>query len=312
MISSQHGQATGTAMGLVAILLWGSLFAITRSIIEQIGMLWSMAAANLIAGSLGLAIAAAKPGGIGAIGRLPWAYLGGCGLLFVLYNAALFVAIQLAADRLQVVEVGLINYLWPGLTVALAVPILGRRARVTLLPALAVALAGIYIGMTTGKDVSLTTIRAHVLANPLPYALALVAALSWALYSNLARRWAGFSETGGVPAFLLATGGVLTFAAGAFEPFPVDGWTVRGAAELIYLAIFPTLLAYVLWDFGMRKGNVLVVSIASFFTPLISTLVTCLYLNVPMGTRLWAACGLVVVGAVACRYSIHQPQTSQA
>ena len=49
MISSQHGQATGTAMGLVAILLWGSLFAITRSIIEQIGMLWSMAAANLIA-----------------------------------------------------------------------------------------------------------------------------------------------------------------------------------------------------------------------------------------------------------------------
>lgn len=291
-------------MGLLAILLWGSLFAIARSIIEQIGMLWSMAAANLIAGALGLGIAAAKPGGIGAVGRLPRAYLGGCGLLFVVYNAALFVAIQLATDHAQVVEVGLINYLWPALTVALAVPILGQRARLTLLPGLAIALAGIYIGMTTGKDVSLATIRTNMLANPLPYLLALVAAASWALYSNLARRWAGDTETGGAPAFLLATGVVLAGAACAFEPFPVDGWTVRGAAELIYLAIFPTMLAYVLWDFGIRKGNVLVVSSASLFAPFISTLITCLYLGVPMGARLWAACGLVIVGAVTCRYSI--------
>ena len=38
--------------------------------------------------------------------------------------------------------------------------------------------------------------------NPLAYSLALVAAVCWALYSNLTRRWAGDHEDGAVAVFL--------------------------------------------------------------------------------------------------------------
>ena len=214
MGASHHGHATGTIMGITAVVIWGSIFAITRSVIEQFGMLWSMSTANLVAGTIGLAIVATRPGGLNVIRNLPRAYLAGCGFLFLVYNASLYLALQLASDHSQVVEVTLVNYLWPAFTVVLMVPILGKRARITLLPGLALALFGIFLGMRAGSDVSLATMLDHLLTNPLPYLLGFVAALSWGLYSNLARHWGGTSDAGAVPLFLLATGAVL--AAGAW------------------------------------------------------------------------------------------------
>lgn len=304
MAALSRTRATGTMMGITAVVIWSSLFAVTRSVIEQLGMFWSTAAANLIAGTLGLAIAATQPAGLDAIRKLPRNYLLGCGLLFVIYNAALYLALQTAANRSQVMEVTLVNYLWPACTIALMVPILGKRARITLLPGLALAVCGIYIGMRAGSDESLATMRGHILANPLPYVLALTAALSWGLYSNLSRRWAGDSDAGAVPVFLLATGAILLLGAFAFEPIPLGRLTPRGVLELLYLTIGPTLLAYTLWDFGMRKGSIIAISNTSFLAPLISTIINSVYLGVSLGVELWFACGLVILGAVVCKWSI--------
>ena len=53
------------------------------------------------------------------IRHLPMRYLFGCGTLFVSYMLLLFLAIGAAQDRQQVLEVGLLNYLWPVLTLLL-------------------------------------------------------------------------------------------------------------------------------------------------------------------------------------------------
>jgi len=301
-----------TLLGIAAIVMWGSLIGVARSVIEQVGVLWSAAAVSLIGGGLGLVVARVRTGR--RPGPATWSarYLVGCGLLFVVYNAALYLAIRLAADRTQTVEVGLVNYLWPALTVALGVPILRHKAGPGLLPGLVIATVGIYLGMTAGRDISLQTIGRNLLAGPWPYVLGLLAAISWALYSNLARRWAGNTREGGVPIFLLTTGVILIAAAAAFEPPPRHIWTARAAAELLYLAVFPTLLAYVFWDTAMRRGNIILVASVSFFTPLISTLMSCFYLHVPMGLQLAAACGLVIAGAVVCKYSVTETQEKPA
>ncbi|HSW46757.1 MAG TPA: aromatic amino acid DMT transporter YddG [Phycisphaerae bacterium] len=304
MQATRPGQLSATFLGVAAILMWGSLIGITRSVVEQLGVLWAAAVVNLLGGGLGLLILTPRMGRAAIPRGMPGKYLLGCGLLFVVYNAALYPAIRMAADRTQTVEVGLVNYLWPALTLTLAVPILGKKARPTLVPGLAMALMGIWLGMTTGSTVSLATIRAHFQNNPSPYLLGLVAAGSWSLYSNLARRWGKTVDRGAVPLFLLATGLTLAFAAVVSEPFPRHTWTVRAAAELLYLAIFPTLLAYIFWDIAMRKGNIVAVLSIAFFTPLISTFISCVYLRITMGLQLWGACGLVILGAAVCKYSV--------
>ena len=74
--------------------------------------------------------------------------------------------------------------------------------------------------------------------------------------------------------------------------------------ELLYLAVFPTALAYLFWDQAMKHGNKNLVTAFSYFTPLGSTLISGLYLHVTIGTGFGLAALLVISGAFLCKWSI--------
>ena len=284
-----------TGSGLGAILLWSTTFAFARSLSEQIGPLTAGAAVYLIGGSFCLVRLgwSAKP--VARLLNLPRSYLLGCGSLFILYTAAIYLAVGLAKDREQLLEIAVVNYLWPALTVLFSVPLLKTRASLWLAPGTALALSGVCLVMTQGAPVSWGSFRAHLQDNPAAYMLALAAAISWALYSNLARRWAGPESDGAVEFFLPATGLVLlALCLVVREP---TAWTFRAVGEASSLAAI-TALAYVLWDVAMRKGNLLLVIACSYFTPLLSTVVSCAYLEVSPSPKLWIGCALLVSGSL--------------
>ena len=95
--------------------------------------------------------------------------------------------------------------------------------------------------------------------------------------------------------FLLATGLVLlALRVVISEP---AGWKVRAIGEASALAA-ATALAYALWDMAMRKGNLSLVAACSYFTPLLSTVVSCTYLKVSPSPKLWIGCLLLVSGSL--------------
>lgn len=63
-------------------------------------------------------------------GALPAIDLWLSGTLFVGYEISLALAIGLASDRCQSLELGMINYLWPCLTIVLAILFNQQRFRV--------------------------------------------------------------------------------------------------------------------------------------------------------------------------------------
>jgi drug/metabolite transporter (DMT)-like permease len=303
MSASRQQSLTATLLGIAALLMWASLVGVARGVREQMGVLPSAALANLVGGIVGLAIGPVRNGRLRHLLRLPPAYLFGCGSLFVLYNLCLYPAIDRAASHAQTVEVALINYLWPALSLALAVPILHKRASAWLWPGLLIATVGAGWAVSQGS-VSLHSLRVGLGSNPLPYLLALVAAFSWALYSNLTRRWAAGVADSAAPLFLIATGIALALLHGCTASYVRLPLGFGALAQLAYFTLFPTLLAYVFWDVAMRKGNVVLVVTLSFFTPLLSTVISCLYLGVPMGRDLWIASALVIAGAMICQHSV--------
>ena len=291
-----------TAMGLVAIVLWGSSVAFIRALSESLGPIGTIVHAYLLGGVVALVLAGLLPGGLGRFRRLPAKYLWGCGALFVAYTTCYCLAVGLATDREQVLAVGLVNYLWPSLTLLLSVPLLGYRARWFLAPGMLVATAGMVVATTAGSGLSVAGLRASASANGLAYGLAFVGAVTWALYSNLTRRWAG--EGGGVALFLLASGLVVL-------PLRVllgetSTWNARVVAELLYMAIGVTVVAYVFWDRAMREGNVVLVAAVSYSTPLLSTAFSAAYLGVVPGPAIWVACALVIAGAAVCRLAVEE------
>ena len=86
---------------------------------------------------------------------------------------------------------------------------------------------------------------------------------------------------------------------GARIAFPeTSTWSPRAICEVLVLGGI-TAVAYALWDVAMRRGNLNLVAAASYATPLLSTLVSFLYLQVAPGTKLWAGCALIVLGSLA-------------
>lgn len=294
---------TATVLGIIALVAWSSLVAVARGVRDEMGVLPSAAVANLVGGAVGLAIGPIRTRRMRHVLRLPLGYLVGCGGLFVLYNLTLFPAVDRAASDAQTVEIGLINYMWPALSLVLAVPLLGKRASVWLWPGLLIATVGASLAVSQGR-ISPSSLWNGIASNPLPYALAMVGAIGWALYSNLARRWAAHKRDGAVPLFLLATGIGLMVLHAATDGSPRVPLNAPALAELAYLTLFPTLLAYVFWDVAMRKGNVILVVSLSFLTPLMSTLFSCVYLRVPMAADLWLASVMIIVGAAVCQRSL--------
>ena len=74
--------------------------------------------------------------------------------MFIFYTAAIYLAVGLAKDREQLLEIALVNYLWPALTVLFSLPLLKKRASLWLVPGTALALTGVFLVMTQGAHVS--------------------------------------------------------------------------------------------------------------------------------------------------------------
>jgi len=291
-----------TVFGFLAIALWSTTVGVSRSLTEQMGTFTSAACIYCLAGLLGGVFLLARPATRAELRQLPLKYLAGCGALFVAYMVCLYVAVGLSVNRQQVLEVALINYLWPSLTLAFSVPILRNKARLGLVPGVLVAVMGIFIAVTQSQGFSPRAFLQNVRAGAIPYVAALGAAITWALYSNLSRRWASDAKGGAVPVFLLASGlALLGVRLAVTEQTALTG---RATMELLYMAVFPALIAYVLWDAAMRRGRMVLVAAASYLTPLFSVVIGAVYLGVPLTGRLWLACVLVIAGAVTCKLSL--------
>jgi drug/metabolite transporter (DMT)-like permease len=296
-----------TTGGLLAIVLWSTTFALARSLSEQVGPLSAGAAVYLVGAVLGF-IQLRRASGPRHPFRVSLKYALGCGFLFVLYTALLYIAVGLAATRSQLLEVALINYLWPAATILLSVPLLGKKARWPLLPGTAIALLGVFLVLTQDTAVTFRALWEHALSSPLAYGSVLVAAIAWALYSNLARLWANGESAGGVPLFTAAAGLVLLVL--RFAMAEHSTWTFRASLESLTLGAV-TAAGYGLWDRAMRKGDLLLVASCSYLTPLLSTLVSCLYLQVAPGGRLWWGCLLLIGGTLLSWRSVRDEGSAQ-
>jgi drug/metabolite transporter (DMT)-like permease len=284
-----------TLFGFVAVLLWSTTIAIIRSLTEQVGPITSAASIYLLAGFLSLLPFSYSHDRIAQVRTLSRLYLFGCGAIFVFYMLAVYLAVGLASDRQQVLEVGLINYLWPAFTLLFSVFLLGKNARFSLIPGMILGFLGAILVLIQGDSISWPSFLRNVAANPWAYSLVVMAAVSWGLYSNLSRRWGGTMSGNAVPFFMMATGLVLLFIRVFFPEQSL--WTLRSVAEILFMSL-ATLFSYIFWDLAMRKGDMVLVAASSYFIPFLSTLVSSLYLGITVGLRLWVGCGCIILGSL--------------
>jgi drug/metabolite transporter (DMT)-like permease len=300
------GSTWATAAGFGAILLWSATVALSRSLSEQLGPLLTGALVFTCSGLLTLAFTRLRGGcRTGACAGAPFnfRYYLGCGGLFLVYTVSFYLAIGLARDRAQAVELALLNYLWPSLTILFSALLLPVKASWALLPGLCLAFGGIVVVMIPAQGAGWAFFLDHVTDNPAAYASAFTAGVTWAVYSVLTRRLAP-AGGGGAPYFMILSGLALAGLAAA-KGTDWGALTLRNGFEPVFL-ILSTAVAYAFWDIAMRRGKVTRVAAASNFTPLFSTLVSCAYLGVTPAPRVWIGSLLIAAGSLVCWRSVRE------
>jgi drug/metabolite transporter (DMT)-like permease len=170
-------RSTATLIGFSAILLWAFLAVFTAA--SGTMPPFQLTAITFgIGGLAGVALWTVRPQAARAL-RQPWpVWLIGVGGLFG-YHALYFIALRNAPP----VEAGLINYLWPLLIVVFSALLPGERLRWYHIAGALLALAGAALVVTGGQGFAL---KSEYIPG---YLCALGAALVWAAYSVLSRRF---------------------------------------------------------------------------------------------------------------------------
>lgn len=294
-----------TLGGIAAILIWSSCIAVGRRLSESLGVFTSAALIFLIAGLVSLIVRAFQPGSFRAMCRLPLPYFVWCGSLFVICQIGLYGGMGLAKDRLQVLEVGAINYLWPAFTLVFGVAILGLRSRLWLLAiGTLIACSGVFAVTLGPGAMSVSSVLARLTTMPAAYLFALAGALSWSVYSSLARRLVG-GEHDAIPVFLFASGVALALV--RLFVHETSLFNAPTLAALAYAGLFVAWGAYALWDIGVRRGNFSLLSALSYAIPVLSTLLSSAVLGVRPPALLWIGVAAITVGAVICKIAVDVP-----
>jgi drug/metabolite transporter (DMT)-like permease len=246
-----------TLVGLSAILMWSLLAALTVAT-GRIPAFQLAAMTFAVGGAVGALTWIWRPGAIGAL-RQPWlAWLVGVGGLFG-YHALYFLALRLAPPA----EAGLLNYLWPLLIVLLSALLPGERLAWHHLVGAGLGLAGTMLLLAHGGALAVSARDAPGLA------AAFSAAFVWAGYSVMSRKLSAV-PTDAVAGFCLVTAALATLCHLAFES-TVWPQTPLQWACVAALGVGPVGAAFYAWDVGMKRGDIRLIGVLSYATPLLST-----------------------------------------
>ncbi|MEQ9886115.1 aromatic amino acid DMT transporter YddG [Pectobacterium zantedeschiae] len=287
-----------TLTGLLAIILWSTSVGLIRSLTEVLG---PIGGAAMIYSTSTLCLLAFY--GFPRIKTLPRIYLFAGGALFVCYEIFLSLSIGLADSRMQAMEIGMINYLWPSLTILFSLFINQQKSRFLLWPGLALALGGIVWIMKGESDWTPELLWNNILANPLAYSLAFSAALTWALYCNITKRY-GQGKSGVSLFFFIAS--LVLWIQYAFSAEDALSLTLPSSLELLFMGA-STALAYSAWNAGIQQGNLTLLATASYFTPVLSTLLAAIWLNITPAISFWQGVAMVTTGSLLCWYATRSP-----
>ena len=287
-------QNKATLIGLIAIILWSAIVGLIKSVSEGFGPIGGAALIYTCSAILLLFSV-----GFPKLRTFPRRYLIIGSILFVCYELCLSLSLGFTHNGRQAIEVGMVNYLWPSMTIVLAIIVNKQRTSPLIIPGVLLAVAGICRVLGGDQGFSFSEMANNVMDNPLSYGLAFSGAIIWAIYCVVTKKIANGSN--GITLFFILTALTLwiKFLIAPQPPF------ILSAQAWISLALAAMAMGfgYAAWNVGILHGNVTVLAAASYFIPIISSILAAFILSSHLTLSFWQGTAMVSLGSLICWWS---------
>lgn len=289
--------------GIIAILLWSCLIALSRSVSEQPGPIGGAASLYTVSALLLVCVM-----GLPKLSRFSKSYLLIGGALFVCYEIFLALALGMANSRHQAIEMAVINYLWPALTVLFAVLLSDKKINWLVYPSIFLAFFGVAWSISGDQGLSVDQIAANIATNPKTYSMAFFGAIIWAVYCNYTQRVAKGQNA--IVLFFIATAITLWIKYALSD----ETGMVMTTSAAIDLALAGACMGagYALWNTAILGGNMVFLATMSYFTPIFATVLSSLILGLSLTMTFWQGVCMVTVGSLACWWVTREKPTLKA
>lgn len=287
-------QKKATLIGLIAILLWSAIVGLIKSVSEGFGPVGGAALIYTCS-----AILLIFTVGLPKIRQFPPSYLILGSILFVCYELCLSLSLGFTHNGRQAIEVGMVNYLWPSLTILLTVIVTRQKTSPLIIPGVIIAIIG--IGRVLGGDqgFSVNEMTRNVMDNPLSYGLAFSGAVIWAIYCVVTKLIA--KGNNGITLFFILTALTLWVK---FLTSPQPDFILSWKAwTSLLLAAIAMGFGYAAWNVGILHGNVTILAAASYFIPIISAVLAAFILSSQLTMAFWQGTAMVSLGSLICWWS---------
>ena len=286
-------QRVATWCGISAILMWAAMLGLIRQVTERFGAEFGITLIYSLSTLLLLAIF-----GLPNFKRMSKTYLILGSALFVIYEMCYSFAIGYAQNAQQAIEISVVNYLWPSLTMLALVAFKHIKFHWMLLVGMSISISGLIYIQLGGESFSVHQLFANALSNPLSYGLALMGAILWSIYCAFSRCHA--SQENPIAFFFCLVSLVLWLKLWLLgHHFTAITWSGTNIFYLLAAAL-SLGLGYGAWNVGMLRGNVATLVASSYFSPVIAAFIAMLILGQSLSVTFWQGASLVTLGSIIC------------
>jgi drug/metabolite transporter (DMT)-like permease len=296
-----------TAIGSIAVLIWGFSLPLGRVVQEQIGPVAYLGSVFFFTGLLSLArqkfsfSLKARERAHPAL-YLRWAF-------FVMHEALISLSVGIVSLKHMPIVI-LINYLWPTAIIVCSILIANVRIfrKILFLTGTSIVVASLSFELVGGAIIG-ADLFDHFYDN-VAFGLTFLGAISWGLYCAITKQYGHLSgEARPTPLFQLTLGLALPLS---FLPQFNHGWNLNQLGLFILCGTrLAQAVAYYCWDAGMRLGNIVILRLLADFIPWLSLFGTTLLLDVQIGPRTALSALCLVLGAIVTRFATTAPKAQK-
>lgn len=274
---------------LIAIVIWGGAYVVTKAGLDAVPPMWLALLRYVVASVLLVPLALAR-GGLARLPRpIPWRTLvlmalSGVGLYYVLFN--------LGISYTTASQSALIQSSIPVVTAIMAVLWLGERLSAQRVAGIVLAVAG--VALIVARTPASGTGSNPALGNTLTIA----SVFSWGVYTMFAKRIAN-ADPLAVTTLVSVIGTVMLIPAALVETTDISlaSISTKGWLAVAFLGVFPSAVAYLLFNRALRDIDASVVGTLMNLTPVIGVLSGVIVLGETVTTTAIAG-GVIVLAGV--------------